>query len=156
MSDYGLFLDVDGLIDMAFVPGDVAADAGLETAVLVSLFSDARATEDMIPTIDRDGDLRGYWGDVRGTAPGDSTGSLLWTIRRAKQLSRTLADAKGYAEAALRWMVEDQVASSVVVNASYPQLGWMLLEVLIYRPQSSNPVVFRYNYQWSSQILKVA
>lgn len=156
MSDYGLFLDVDGLIDMAFVPGDVAQDDGLETAVLVSLFSDARASEDMIPTIDRDGDLRGYWGDVRGTAPGDSTGSLLWTIRRAKQLSRTLADAKGYAEASLKWMLDDQVASSVVVNASYPQLGWMLLEVFIYRPQSSNPVVFRYNYQWSSQILKVA
>ena len=156
MSDYGLFLDVDGLVDMSFVPGDVAGDDGLETAVLISLFSDARATEDMIPTIDRDGDLRGYWGDVRGTVPGDSTGSLLWTIRRAKQLSKTLAAAKGYAEDSLKWMLDDLVADSVVVNTSYPRIGWMLLEVFIYRPQSSNPVVFRYNYQWSSQILKVA
>lgn len=156
MSDYGLFLDEDGIIDMAFIPGDVAADDGLETAVLISLFSDARATDDLIPAIDQDGDLRGFWGDVRSPVPGDSTGSLLWTIRRAKQLSRTLAAAKGYAQASLQWLIDDKVASSVVVNATYPQRDWMLLEVFIYRPQSANPVVFRYNLQWSSQILKVA
>lgn len=156
MSDLGLFLDDRGLIDMDFVVGDIAPDAGLETAVLISLFADARATEDMIPAIDRDGDLRGYWGDVRGTAPGDSTGSLLWTVRRAKQLTRTLAQVREYAEASLQWMLDDKVADSVTVATSYPLLGWMLLEVFIYRPQSSNPVVFRYNYQWSSQILKVA
>jgi len=155
-GDYGLFLDADGLIDAAFTVGDIEADQGLETAVLISLFSDARATEDLIPPIDRDGNLRGYWGDVHGTLPGDATGSLLWTIRRAKQLSRTLADAKGYAERSLRWLVDDAVASSVEVLATYPRLGWMRLEVLIYRPQSSNPVVFRYDYQWSNQILKGA
>lgn len=156
MSDLGLFLDENGLIDMGFVVGDIAGDGGLETAVLISLFSDARATEDLIPAIDRDGDLRGYWGDVHGVAPGDATGSLLWTIRRAKQLTRTLAQAKEYAEKSLQWMVDDAVAASVTVTATYPRLGWMMLEVFIYRPQSSNPVVFRYNYQWTAQIIKVA
>lgn len=155
MSDYGLFLDEDGIIDMGFTTGDVAADNGLETAVLISLFSDARATEDLIPPIDQDGNLRGFWGDVRTQTPGDSTGSLLWTLRREKQLSKTLAAAKGYAEKALQWLVDDKVAASVQVNASYPQRDWMLLEVFIYRPQSANPVIFRYNLQWSSQILKV-
>lgn len=156
MSDLGLFLDERGIIDMALTVGDIAADDGLGTAVLISLFADARATEDIIDPIDRDGDLRGYWGDVQGARPGDSTGSLLWTIRRAKQLTRTLAQVKEYAEAALEWMLEDAVADSVTVTASYPRLGWMLLEVLIYRPGSSNPVIFRYNYQWNSQVLKVA
>lgn len=156
MSDYGLFLDDDGAIDIEFLNGDVAPDNGLETAVLISLFSDARATEDMIPVIDRDGDLRGYWGDVRPAVPGDDTGSLLWVLKRAKQLGQTLADAREYAARSLKWLIDDGVAESVTVNTSYPVRGWMLIEVIIYRPQSANPVTFRYAYAWASQLLKVA
>lgn len=154
MSDYGLFL-VEGMIDMAFVDGDIAADDGLQTAVLISLFADARATEDMIPSIDRDGDLRGWWADAFNDDAGDQTGSQLWTIQRAKQLQRTLADARDYARNSLRWLTEDRVADRVEVFTSYPQRGWMLLEVHIYRPGSSNPVVFRFNYEWNAQLLKV-
>lgn len=154
MSDYGLFL-TEGLIDMAFVAGDIASDDGLQTAVLISLFADARATEDMIPAIDRDGDLRGWWADAYADETGDQTGSLLWTIQRAKQLQRTLADARDYARNALAWLIEDRVADRVEVFTSYPQRGWMLLDVRIYRPGSTNPVVFRFNYEWSAQLLKV-
>lgn len=159
MSDYALTLDSDGVIDIQFSGGDVLREDGLETAVLVSLFADARATEDQIPAIDRDGDLRGFWGDVEPAVPGDSTGSLLWTIRRAKQTSRTLADVQAYARESLQWLIDDKVASEVVVSAAYrapPIRGWMDLTVLIYRPMSANPVSFRYSYEWSSQILKVA
>lgn len=110
----------------------------------------------MIPAIDRDGDLRGYWGDVRPAAPGDETGSLLWVLKRSKQLNQTLADAREYAKRSLQWLVTDGVAQSVTVNTSYPKRGWMLLEVIIYRPQSANPVTFRYAYAWASQLLKVS
>lgn len=160
MSDYGLFITPEGLIDIKFSLGDVVPDDGLETAVLISLFSDARATDDMLAAIDRDGDLRGYWGDVPGTAEngpiGDSTGSLLWVIKRAKQLNQTRADAQFYARQSLQWLIDDGIASSVRVETSYPTRGVMLLDIAIYRPQSANPVVFRYNYEWNAQIIKVA
>ena len=155
MSDYGLFLDDMGQIDIQFVNGDVASDGGLETAVLISLFSDARAEPEMIPTTDRDGDYRGFWGDLASVLPGDSTGSLLWTIRRAKQLSVTLAAAQSYAKESLQWLIDDLIATRVDVFCTYPQRGWMLIEVFIYRPESANPVSFRYNYEWSAQLLKV-
>lgn len=151
MSDYGLFLDSDGLIDIAFVAGDVAIDDGLETAVLISLFADSRATDDTIEAIDKDGDLRGYWADF-GTE--DNTGSLLWTVKRAKQLQRVLAQVRSYAMSALEWMIVDRVADTIEVTTSYPAIGWMKVEVFIYRPGSKNPVVYRYNYQWNAQQLK--
>jgi phage gp46-like protein len=151
MTDFALEL-YDGQIDVGFTVGDIAADDGLETAVLISLFSDARATEDMIDPIDRDGDLRGYWADLD---PSDETGSRLWTIRRAKQLQSILARARGYAAESLRWLIDDKVAERVEVQTSYPARGWMLIEVFIYRPGSSNPVAFRFNYQWAAQLLKV-
>lgn len=152
MSDYGLFL-ADGLIDMRLLESDVAADDGLETSVLISLFSDARATDDLLAAIDRDGDLRGFWGDV-GTE--HDTGSLLWTIKRAKQLTRVLESARQYCLSALQWLIDDSVAQRVEVATSYPRRGWMLIEVFIYRPGNSNPVTYRYNYEWQAQILKVA
>lgn len=152
MSDYGLFIE-DGLIDISLMIGDIAADDGLETSVLISLFSDARATEDMLAIIDRDGDLRGYWGDI-GQA--DNTGSLLWTLKRSKQLERTLAAAREYCEVALSWLIRDKVADRVVVTTEYPQRGWMAIQIDIYRPRSNNPVTYRYNYEWAAQILKVA
>lgn len=151
MSDYGLFLDSDGIIDIAFVPGDVAADDGLETSVLISLFSDARSPQELIEAIDQDGDLRGYWGDL---ASEDQTGSLLWTVKRAKQLQKVLAQVRSYAMASLQWMIDDKVAERVEVQTSYPAIGWMLIEVFIYRPGSKNPVSYRYNYQWNAQKIK--
>ncbi len=151
MSDYGLFIS-DNLIDVNMVIGDIAGDDGLETAVLISLFSDARATPDMIPIEDQDGDLRGFWGDLGGN---DSTGSRLWTIRRAKQLSSTLAAARQYCEQSLAWMLEDKVADRIVVQTEYAQRGWMAIQVDIYRAQSKNPVTYRYNYEWAAQTLKV-
>ena len=154
MSDYGLFI-VDDRIDMLLVPSDIAGDDGLETSVIISLFSDARATQDMLDAIDNDGDLRGFWGDV--TRPEDSTGSLLWTMKRSKQLASTLAKARGYCQSALDWLIDDKVANRVDVRTSYlaPASGVMIIEVDIYRPGSVNPVQYRYGYEWSAQLLKV-
>lgn len=154
MSDYGLFI-VDDRIDMVLVPGDIANDDGLETSVIISLFSDARATQDMLDAIDNDGDLRGFWGDI--TRPDDSTGSLLWTLKRSKQLTSTLSKARGYCQSALQWLVDDKVADRVDTQASYlaPASGVMIIEVDVYRPGSANPVQYRYGYEWSAQLLKV-
>lgn len=154
MSDYGLFIR-DTIIDMVLVPGDISGDEGLETAVIISLFSDARATQDMIDAIDKDGDLRGFWGDV--TRPDDSTGSLLWTLKRSKQLTSTLAKAQGYCQSALKWLIDDKVADRVDVRSRYlaPASGVMVIEVDIYRPGSANPVQYRYGYEWAAQLLKV-
>lgn len=151
MTDFALEL-FDGVIDMALTVGDIVEDDGLETAVLISLFSDARATEDMIEAIDRDGDLRGWWADLEGP---DQTGSKLWTIRRSKQLQSVLARARGYASESLQWLIDDRVADRVDVETSYPSRGWMRIEVFIYRPGSSNPVAYRFNYEWAAQLLKV-
>lgn len=154
MIDYGLFVG-EQTIDMVLVTGDIVGDDGLETSVIISLFSDARASSDMLDPIDNDGDLRGFWGDV--TQPEDSTGSLLWTIKRAKQLTSTLAKARGYCQDALRWMIEDKIADRVDVRTSYlaPASGVMIIEIDIYRPGSANPVLYRYGYEWSAQLLKV-
>lgn len=147
MGEFGGDLVIDGL--------DLARDDGFETAVIISLFTDRRATPDQVPVELPQNDLRGYWGDVRPVVDGDTTGSLLWLLAREKQLPQVLSRAVQYCREALAWMIEDRVATTIDVRAEYVATGWMGIQIDIYRPDGS-AVGYRYNYEWASQVAKRA
>ena len=132
---------------------DLARDDGLETAVIISLFTDRRASPEQIPVELPQDDLRGYWGDISNATPSDQTGSLLWLLAREKQLPQVLGRAQQYCREALAWMVEDLVATRVEVTAEFFSQGWMLILVDIFRPTGS-PVRYRFNYEWAAQAAK--
>lgn len=132
---------------------DLARDDGLETAVIISLFTDRRASPEQIPVELPQDDLRGYWGDISNATPSDQTGSLLWLLAREKQKSQVLSRAQDYCRAALAWMVDDLIATRVEVTAQFIAQGWMLILVDIYRPTGS-PVRYQFNYEWAAQAAK--
>lgn len=132
---------------------DLARDDGLETAVIISLFTDRRASAEQIPVELPQDDLRGYWGDISNATPSDQTGSLLWLLAREKQLPQVLGRAQQYCRDALAWMVEDLVATRVEVSAEFIAQGWMLILVDIFRP-TGPPVRYRFNYEWAAQAAK--
>jgi phage gp46-like protein len=132
---------------------DLARDDGLETAVIISLFTDRRASAEQLPVELAQDDLRGYWGDISNATPSDQTGSLLWLLAREKQLPQILGRAQQYCREALAWMVEDLVATRVEVTAEFVAQGWMLILVDIFRPTGS-PVRYRFNYEWAAQAAK--
>ncbi|MCW5760104.1 MAG: phage GP46 family protein [Phenylobacterium sp.] len=128
--------------DWAVAGFDLASGTDLETAVLISLFTDRRADpDDVIP--DGSGDPRGWWGDALGARP---LGSKLWLLERAKQTEDTRQRAQGYAEDALAWLVEDGVAAEVVVAASWQGPGFLGLQVTISEPDGRQTA---FNYQWA-------
>lgn len=147
MGEFNGDVIVDGL--------DLARDDGLETSVIISLFTDSRATPEQVPVELPQDDLRGYWGDVRPEVEGDTTGSLLWLLSREKQLPVILTRAEQYCREALAWMIEDKIATRVDVAAEYVATGWMLITVDIYRPDG-DPVRYRYQYEWAAQAAKRA
>ncbi len=134
---------------------DLAREDGLETAVIISLFTDRRVSPEQIPVELPQDDLRGYWGDVSNAASSDQTGSLLWLLAREKQLPQVLSRAQQYSREALAWMVDDLVATRVEVMAEFIAQGWMLITVDIFRPTGS-PVRYRFNYEWAAQAAKRA
>lgn len=147
MKEFGGDLLVDGL--------DLASDDGLETAVIISYFTDRRATPEQVPVELPQDDLRGYWGDVRPAVEGDQTGSLLWLLAREKQLPVILSRAQQYCREALAWMIDDKIATRVEVATEYVATGWMLITTDIYRPDGA-PVRYRYQYEWAAQAAKRA
>lgn len=133
MTDAALKFDVDRLrADLVLQGADLAGDDGLETAVLISLFSDRRAeADDAIPG--GSGDRRGWWGDGWSETEGDRIGSRLWLLAREKELPSVLRRAEEYAEEALHWLIDDGVARSVQVTAERYRPGVLALQVQIRR-----------------------
>ncbi|QBR31895.1 MULTISPECIES: phage GP46 family protein [Pseudomonas] len=136
--------------DLVLFGFDLERDDGLETAVIISLFTDRRASAEQIPPEYPQDDLRGYWGDITNASASDQTGSLLWLLAREKQLPQTLSRAEQYCREALTWMIDDLVSTRIDVVASYISQGWMQLVIDIYRP-TGQAVRFQYNYEWSAQ-----
>lgn len=118
-----LFIRTDG--DLELLAGDLALDRGLASAVLVSLFSDARVPLEDSP----DGTERGWWGEEAG----DPFGSRLWALARERELPAALPRFEAAAQDALAWLLEDDIASRVDVTASFPARGVVQLVARIAR-----------------------
>ena len=136
----------NGRCDWKVAAPGLAPETGLETAVIISLFSDRRAeADDVLPG---DGqDRRGWWGDAYSQIQGDRFGSRLWLLSREKLVPETLRRAREYAEEALAWMVEDGVADRIVATAEAIDHKLLGLAVEIHRPKQA-PESFRFNIYW--------
>ena len=96
--------------------GGLTARAGIATAVILSLFTDARAPDGWRP---EERDRRGWWGDGLAGAGTEPFGSWLWTVVEQGVVNEAAARAaEREAARALAWMVRDGVAARVDVVAT--------------------------------------
>jgi phage gp46-like protein len=138
-----------GIADLAIANGDIVTDAGLETAVLISLFTDRRASAGDALAAPQD-DPRGWWGDMFPDVEGDYIGSRLWLLAREKNETPVATRAEEYAAEALQWMIEDRVVSGIGAVATQPGDGMLLLEIKIDRPGKQR-TTFKYDLNWAAQ-----
>ncbi len=153
MSDIGLTWGITDA-DFSIEADDLATDGGLETALLISLFTDRRAADDdQIP--DGTDDRRGWWADQFADVPGDLIGSRLWLLSREKQQQRVVTLAQEYAREALQWLITDRVLDRFDVEAEIVSTGVLGLQVTCYRPRKDT-AVFRFDLNWQAQAAKAA
>jgi len=137
-----------GPADMQVQGNALLRDPGLETAVLISLFSDARAAnDDALPGTQK---LRGgYFGSL---LVGFNFGSKLWLLGRSKIDATTLKLAEQYAQEALEWMITDSIAETIeatAVKASNRQIDFT---VTINR-KNVDDVYFKFYVNWQYQTI---
>lgn len=123
--------------------GNLEMTSALETAVMMSLFTDARALpgDKLLPG---ETDRRGWWGDLVDAQP---IGSRLWLLRRAKRLPETLKLARDYVSEALRWLVTDQIAAKVEVETAWAARERIVATIRIFQGDSA-PSVLRAEWAW--------
>ena len=122
--------------DMALTtatPSDLQANSALLTAIIICLFTDARASR---AEADGSSDLRGWWGDSIDLDPGEAPlGSKLWLLMRSTLTDATAAKAIGYTKAALAPLIASGAVGRFVVDAAANILNQRLdLTVLAYAP----------------------
>ncbi len=138
--------------DLAIEGGLLVTDDGLRTAILISLFTDARANDDD-PLPEPGADRRGWWGNAY-PAGDDETGELgskWWLLARAKATADMLRRAGETARAALQWIVTDQIAAGVVVQVERQDDGptaRLAIAVILDRP--TGPARERYDFVWGA------
>lgn len=168
--DLQLVFDGTRLVgDLSLQGPTLSLDAGLKTAVIVSLFTDRRAAiDDTLPSepspiaSDPRADRRGWWGDFfqpsvlaelqaslgLGQVPSDRIGSRLWLLAREKQLPSVVQRAHDYAAEALQWLLDEKIAQSVEILAEISAPGVLGLLITITRPRGGQET-HRFDIAWS-------
>lgn len=140
--------EADWVLDGA---GALTEDNGIETAVLISLFTDAQAALAELPSGTNADDRRGWWADAFAAPEGDRIGSKLWLLARSKQTADTLERARLYAREALQWLIDDGIARDVEIEATAPRAGLLALTVTILRARGDvSPTRYRFEAFWNA------
>ena len=114
-QDVQLVRKSDGIFDLSVSDNKFDTIDGFETAIIVSLLTDARAPASSVQTPSR---RRGWVGNVLTAASGRELGSTLWLFHQSRLTDAVLNEIVIAAQESLNWMVEDGIAKSVAASAT--------------------------------------
>lgn len=147
MSDLAIIWNPQtGYGDLNLVGAQLQSGQDLETAILVSIFTDRVAmTDDAI--IDGTNDPRGWWGDTGRAYP---VGSRLWLLERAKQTQETAQLAKDYLLEALQWLIDDGAVGRFDITTQWiaAQPGTLGAWLIAYKPDGTT-LNLQYAWTWN-------
>jgi phage gp46-like protein len=129
-GDVRITLDDSGEGAITFRAGQPDMDAGLETAALISMFTES-----------------GWWGNEAG----EEIGATLDEICRAPLTDDTRNAAEEAVRKCLAWMVSEGVAESVEVSASIVGINLLLLAITITEPETTTAITRKYLLNWSAE-----
>ena len=143
---------VSGTADIAMSGVGLQVGNDLQTAVIISLFTDAQADPGDIVY---DTDPRGWWADTYAayedpaltSLPDDRIGSKIWQAFARPRNQDTLNWLQDQATQALAWMLTDGVASSVSVQPLFTSSGGIGAVVTI----TALGVPTVYEFAWSQE-----
>lgn len=136
--------DIDELHGDWLIDGpDLADNADLRTAVIISLFSDHLASpDDVLPDL-TSRDRRGWWGDTGGP---DSIGCKWWLRVREKWTEQIRVTLEDDAREALQWLIDDGVVDEVQLTTIRSEIGRIDMNVTLLRGGQS---AFSGTYGWA-------
>ena len=114
--------------DINILNGDIAGTDDFKTAIEVSLFSDARASENQVAVPQF---RRGWIGDVATPIDGQNYGSLLWLVMQERLTQGTLNKCVSFARQALQWMIDQDIAINVEVSGAIVPPEGIALNIII-------------------------
>jgi phage gp46-like protein len=132
--DIELTQDTFGNFDVTLENGDLKGENGFDTAIWVSLFTDARAPESKV-TIPEN--RRGWIGNLVSPVENRELGGLLWLAEQRRLTQDTLNEIIDYARKSLQWFVEDEIAVNIEVTGVIVPKQGIRLQIDIEAPSGN-------------------
>lgn len=127
--------DESGVFDLRVDGADFAHVDGMETAIVVSLFTDARAPDSVVKSAKN---RRGWVGDILTANVGRTLGSLLWTYDQSRLTRDILNRLDVTVENALKWMVDDGIAREISAEVTQDSSRGIIINIDILTPDGKN------------------
>ena len=115
-----------GFFDLILDGAEFGTVDGLETAIVISLFTDARAKASQVKSPDR---RRGWVGNILNIETGRQLGSRLWVYDQSRLTPDIMNAVAEEAKRCLFWMVQDGVARSI--NAGVEKISERAINIVI-------------------------
>lgn len=116
--------------DINFPAGDFELMSGLDTAILMSLTCERRASESEIKLPQY---RRGWLGNEINGFDNFEYGAKLWLLNQARATQDTLNKAVTYSQQALQWLVTDGYVKSTIVTSEYNSALHLILHIQFVR-----------------------
>ncbi len=129
-TDVALNTDA-GYYDISFTDGDFTKLRGFDTAIYISIFTDARASETQIEQPER---RRGWIGNLGNAI---EIGSLNWLYEQARLINATANGLADTTRKCLKWLVDFEYATSVTVTPIRSGANTLEADVKIAHPDGS-------------------
>ena len=111
----------NGSFDMFVENGDFANEPGFDTAIWVSLFTDARADSAQVVIPEN---RRGWLGNTVSEVSDRHLGGYLWLTEQRRLNQDTLNEVIDYIRKSLNWLIEDGAAIKIdVLGDIVPRQG---------------------------------
>lgn len=142
-QDVKILKDDDGIFDIP-TGTDYESVDGIETAIIATVFTEARADVGAVPdSFDR----RGWVGNLLTLSDDYELGSKLWTYSQAKLTTNTLNSISDLVKKSLNWLIEDGIADTIEVSSSVAGTRGVAISIDLYKNRNS---VGRYITVWDN------
>ena len=138
----------NGCYDLKLVGNDFVKDGGMETSIIIALFTNRGLALDQLRTLGLEYN-DGWWGDALLPQANDKTGSRLWSLNRYKVTNETLRLTEDYVKESLNFLIEDNVASQLVVNATVDGQSKVNVQIEVIRPDLE---ILKFGFVWNNQL----
>ena len=132
----------DGIYDIPVVNNDLEAIDGLETAIIVSLFTYARTDRNIVADAFR---RRGFSGNLLTLNTNYQLGSELWTLEQSRLIQDTFNAGENIVRRALNFLIEDGIVDNIEVSMNKSNDREATIEILLFKDSN---IVDRYTTVW--------
>ncbi len=131
--------------DWSMAGGDLASGSDLQTAILVSMFTDGRVDDYVAPAPAGAPDRRGCWTD---TYTGWQIGSRLWTRKRLVKNQQTLTLIEGDVQDCLNWLITAGVVARFDISTAWINRTMIGTSIVANMP-AADPQNFQFQWVWN-------